>query len=63
MLRPERIRALNNSVDELTYYFPRSDNNSVVRFDAGSDGVVLSCYAGPSYEGPALGVRKFSHRK
>ena len=39
------------------YYYPRSDNNSVARFDAGSDRANLDCNWYPSFTNSSLGVR------
>jgi hypothetical protein len=47
---------------DLYYWYPRSDNNSVARFDADSDGASLSCGGGPSGESSALGVRAAKQR-
>ena len=41
----------------LYYWYPRSDNNSVARFCAGSGGADLDCVRVPSYRYSALGVR------
>ena len=41
----------------LDYWFPRSDNNSVARFFAGSDGASLGCNWYPSSFNGNLGVR------
>ncbi len=43
---------------DLYYYAPMSDNNSVVRFFAYSDGSWLNCDGNPSYSVSALGVRR-----
>jgi hypothetical protein len=47
---------------ELYYLFPRSDNNSVVGFDAFSGGAGLSCCRSPSYSDSDLGVRAAKQR-
>ena len=43
--------------EDLFYWFPLSDNNSVARFDADSDGADLNCYWSPSDSDSVLGVR------
>ncbi len=50
---------VTGKVKKGTFYFwhPRSDNNSVAGFGAGSDRAVLVCGWGPSYWGSFLGVR------
>ena len=45
------------SSEYLYYWYPRSNNNSVVRFDAGSVGAFLYCDGDPSLASPDLGVR------
>src|SRR3989344_7997593 len=47
----------NISSGSLYYYYPRSDNNSVARFDADSDGAYLNCCWYPSFTNSSLGVR------
>ncbi len=42
--------------NDLYYYFPRSDNNSVARFCAGSGGASLDCYGYPGGSDSSLGV-------
>ena len=42
---------------KLWYFYPRSDNNSVARFNAGAGGVYLGCDGGPAGSDPAVGVR------
>jgi len=48
----------NNKVKsgDFYYWFPKSDNNSVARFSAGSDGAVLYCGRSPSDANASLGV-------
>lgn len=48
---------------DLYYWCPRSDNNSVARFDAGSNGASLYCYGNPSTRGSGLGVRAAKQRE
>jgi len=48
---------------DLYYWNPRSDNNSVARFYAGSDRANLDCGRGPSYRGASLGVRAAKQRE
>ena len=47
----------NISSGDLYYWHPRSDNNSVARFSAGSDRANLGCTRGPSGAYSDLGVR------
>ena len=47
----------NTKDGDLYYWYPRSDNNSVARFFAYSDGADLYCYGVPSYSNSRLGVR------
>lgn len=47
----------NISDGDLYYWFPRSDNNSVARFDANSYVAFLNCNRIPSYTDSVLGVR------
>lgn len=47
---------------DLYYWHPRSDNNSVARFDAYSDGAGLDCDRDPSYGDLGLGVRAVKHK-
>lgn len=47
----------------LYYWYPRSDNNSVARFDAYSDGADLDCYGYPSYWSSNFGVRAAKQRE
>jgi len=42
---------------EIYFYYPRSNNNSVARFRAYSVGVDLNCYVDPRGSNPGLGVR------
>ncbi|MDP3765251.1 MAG: hypothetical protein Q8R04_01950 [Nanoarchaeota archaeon] len=44
--------------NDFSYWFPRSDNNSVAGFDADSDGACLYCYWNPRDSISALGVRR-----
>jgi len=43
---------------EIYYKCPMSDNNSVARFDAGSDGAGLSCSRDATLSDSVLGVRR-----
>ena len=45
------------------YWNPRSDNNSVARFNADVDGAGLSCYGSPSDRDSYLGVRAVREEK
>ena len=47
----------NISSGSLYYWHPRSDNNSVARFSAGSGRANLGCYGNPSGTLSSLGVR------
>ena len=46
---------------DLYYWYPRSDDNSVVRFDADSDRANLNCGRDPSDQYSDLGVRAVRH--
>ena len=48
--------------EDLFYWFPLSDNNSVARFDAYSVGTDLDCGRSPSGRGSGGGVRAVKAR-
>jgi len=43
--------------NDISYFYPRDDNNSVARFRANSVWVYLNCNGGPQFSDSALGVR------
>jgi|SRR3989344_3089288 len=60
LTRKHTIQGLPNkniSSGDLYYWYPRSDNSSVARFDAYGNGADLNCYRNPSDAGSDFGVR------
>ena len=54
---PQGLPSENIKLGDLFYWYPRSDNNSVARFNVDDGRACLSCYRDPSYGSDSLGVR------